>query len=169
MIPQIRRILVCTQLGPNSAYIFRWAFALARGLGARITVLHVVETLSPRQEAMVEGYAGQGTLHAAVQRAEREDAARLRRRVDDFCRRAVGEGTGDITIETVITEGDVTDEILRHVTSVGADVVVMGAHGRSSLVEMVLGSTAERVIQRCPVPVLTVQVPEGRQELTLID
>ena len=48
MIPQFKTILYCTQIGPNSPYIFRQALGLARGVGAKIHVLHVVETLPPK-------------------------------------------------------------------------------------------------------------------------
>jgi nucleotide-binding universal stress UspA family protein len=38
-----------------------------------------------------------------------------------------------------------------------ADLVAMGTHGRSFLPHVVLGSTAERVVQHAPCPVLTVR------------
>jgi nucleotide-binding universal stress UspA family protein len=37
------------------------------------------------------------------------------------------------------------------------DLVVVATHGRTGLAHMLLGSVAERVIRRCPTPVLTVR------------
>lgn len=170
-LPEVRRILYCTQLGPNAAYIFRYAYALAEKLGAKITVLHVVETLTSRQEAMVEGYAGQGSLHKVVEREERGVEARLRKRIQKFCQAVVGKpDCSDLVERILVAEGHrPSDVILRHVADTGADLVIMGAHAESTALASLMGSTAQRVVRRCPVPVLTVQVPDGQQELTLTD
>ncbi|MHB8763582.1 MAG: universal stress protein, partial [Deferrisomatales bacterium] len=111
MLPEIRRILFCTQLGPNAAYIFRYAFLLAQKLGARITALHVVETLTPAQEALVEGYVGPGTLHALVEREEKSAADRLRNRLARFCAQAAGPaGCGELIEEIALAEGTAAEQ-----------------------------------------------------------
>ena len=46
----------------------------------------------------------------------------------------------------------------------GIDLLVMGTHGRSGLAHIRLGSTAERVVEHSPVPVLTVRDPRYRFE-----
>ena len=166
-LPTIRRILFCTQLGTNAAYVFRYAWVLADRLGAKIAVLHVVETLTPRQETMVEGYAGPGAIHGLLEQTEREAPPRLRRRIAEFAVRVGGRPDWEAVVDAIlVAERSTMEQILRHVESLRADLVVMGAHAESSVVEALLGSTARRVIRRCPVPVLTVQVPEGQQELT---
>ena len=58
------------------------------------------------------------------------------------------------------------DEIVRQAAEIGADIIVMGAHRRSFLIDALLGSTSEKVIRKSSVPVLVIQVPEGEQELT---
>ena len=160
MLPKIETILYCTGMGPNAPYIFRHAFGLAKKVGARVVALHVIETLSKRQRALVEGYSGLGSLSEILRKAEREAASQLPRRIEEFCaREAPDDDWRAVVAETVVAEGHVADQILEHVTSKGADLVVVGVHGESSLT---LGSTARRLVRECPVPVLTVQVPEGR-------
>lgn len=168
MLPEIRRILYCTQLGPNAAYIFRYAYRIAEQFGARITVLHVVETLTPEQEARVEHYVGPGTLHAVVEREERSAEARLKERIQAFCAKTGGGEACEERIERVsVMEGhDPAEAILEQARAVGADLIVMGAHADSSILDALVGTTAQKVVRRSPVPVLTVQVPEGQQELT---
>lgn len=39
----------------------------------------------------------------------------------------------------------------------GAEMIVMGTHGRTGLDRLLLGSVAERVVRRAPCPVLTVR------------
>ena len=48
-------------------------------------------------------------------------------------------------------------EILRYAKEVNADLIVMGTHGRSGLVHMLIGSVAEKVVRKAPCPVLTVR------------
>ena len=159
MPPKIDTILYCTGLGPNTDHIFGYAYLLAKRLDARIIALHVIEKLSSRQRALVEGYAGSGSLSEIVERAKHGAESRLPRRIEELCKaEAPDEDWRDIVAEAVVAEGHVAEEILARVATTGADMVVIGVHGESSLT---LGSTARRLVRECPVPVLAVQVPEG--------
>ncbi len=165
MLPKIKTILYCTQIGPNAPYVFRHALGLARDLGARIVALHVVETLTPEQEARVEQYVGTGALHALVEREEKSAAERLRQRIRAYCERELGEdGCRGLVRDVLVVEGHKDEQILRHVEALGADLVVIGAHAESSLLDTLMGGTAQKVLRQCPVPVLAVQVPDGMQD-----
>jgi nucleotide-binding universal stress UspA family protein len=48
----------------------------------------------------------------------------------------------------------------------GADVIVIGAHAHSSIMDALLGSTTQKVIRKSAIPVFVVQVPAGEQEFT---
>jgi hypothetical protein len=53
------------------------------------------------------------------------------------------------------------EQILAAAAEMGADLVVVGTHGRRGLAHVILGSVAERVVQLSPVPVLTVRGRAG--------
>ena len=53
-------------------------------------------------------------------------------------------------------------EIIRYAKEKDIDMIVMGTHGRSGLVHMLMGSVAEKVVRKAPCPVLTVR-PEGHK------
>jgi nucleotide-binding universal stress UspA family protein len=55
--------------------------------------------------------------------------------------------------------GNVAAELIAAIEKSGADLVVMGTHGRTGLTHLLLGSTAERIVRTSPVPVLTVRKP----------
>jgi nucleotide-binding universal stress UspA family protein len=55
--------------------------------------------------------------------------------------------------------GDPADAIIRTVESDGADMIVMGTHGRRGISRLLMGSVAEAVVRRAPCPVLTVKQP----------
>lgn len=159
MIPQIRKILFCTQMGPSSGLILRHACALARCHDARITVLHVHAMLTESQEGLVESYAGKGKLHEAVESEEHQEEDALHRMIEDFFTAEIGPDAWREMIDgIVVAEGRAKDQILAHIEAVGADIVVMGGH-RHGLIEMLLGSTTQQVIAKSKVPVLVVPVP----------
>jgi len=167
VIPAIKKILYCTQIGPNSAYIFRYAVAMADRFQARITVLHVVSSLTPEQEAIIDGYIGPASIHDVVEQAEKSAEARVLRHLEVFCSRtSEGYACRNLVEGIRIREGAAAEGILAEATECGADLIVMGAHATSSLIDSIMGSTAQKVIKKAPVPVLVVQVPEGQQELT---
>ncbi len=64
----------------------------------------------------------------------------------------------DIRLRTAILDGSPAREIVDHAVETGADLLVMGTHGRSGVDRLLLGSVAERVVRTSPVPVLTVRV-----------
>jgi nucleotide-binding universal stress UspA family protein len=66
-----------------------------------------------------------------------------------------------IAVESKFAAGPVVQTILAVLRHVGADLVVMGTHGRTGLAHAILGSVAERVLRLSPVPVLTVRLVDG--------
>ena len=63
-------------------------------------------------------------------------------------------------VETVIREGEPSSVITELARERDADLIAMETHGRSGLAHLVLGSTAERVVQHAHCPVLSVRHPE---------
>lgn len=59
--------------------------------------------------------------------------------------------------EALLLQGSPATEILAAIEAAGADLVVLGTHGRHGLSRFLLGSVAEKVVRASPVPVLTVR------------
>jgi nucleotide-binding universal stress UspA family protein len=59
----------------------------------------------------------------------------------------------------VIVTGSVAQSIIDAVGDQGADLIVMGTHGRHGVAHLLLGSVAERVVRTATCPVLTVRTP----------
>jgi nucleotide-binding universal stress UspA family protein len=168
LLPEIKKILYCTRIGPNSAYIYRHAMALAEKFNATITVLHIMETLTPDQEALIDGYIGPDSIHDVVEHEEQDAAARVRKHLHSFCSRLGEENSCSYRLEKIIVaEGHhPAEEIVKQSEAVGADVIVIGAHAQSSILDALLGSTTEKVIRKSSIPVYVVQVPAGEQEFS---
>ena len=68
----------------------------------------------------------------------------------------------------LVVEGDPFDGILRAAASTGADLVVMGAHRKQLLRDILVGTTIERVIRTGPFPVLMVNKEVGQPYRTAL-
>jgi nucleotide-binding universal stress UspA family protein len=63
----------------------------------------------------------------------------------------------DLDLELQPIQGEATEEVLLHLLTDGrADLLALGSHGRSRIVELVLGSTSEYLARRAPVSILCV-------------
>ena len=65
-----------------------------------------------------------------------------------------------IPVEVLAREGYPATVIEDEAAAQKADMIVIGTRGRSGLKHLLLGSIAERVVQKAPCPVLTVRLPE---------
>ena len=73
----------------------------------------------------------------------------LARRADRFMK-------AGLACTTKIVEGSASTAIAARGQEIGADLIVVGTHGRTGLAHAMLGSVAERVVRRASCPVLTV-------------
>lgn len=128
----ISRVLCPIDFSSHSRRALDHAVAIARRFTARVSVIHVVAPEPP----------------SAVPVDREQIAADMRAFVQPDL-----ESAG-VPIDTAICDGRPVDVILQR--SAGADLVVIGAHGRSGVERLVLGSVTERVIRRALCPVLTV-------------
>lgn len=120
------------------------AAALARWYGARLTLIHVVPTF----DAMPV-YGNSGEAFQLVQPMSREEVvSEIRRQMD------VGAVAPDAAV--VARAGDTSAVIVHEAATSGADLIVMGTHGRRGFRRLLLGSVTESVLHHAQCPVLTV-------------
>ena len=137
----IHTILHATDFSEHSAYAFRLACALARDYGARLVVMHAVATQAiPYGEGIL--LPAQEELGTARQRLEQLQVPHA-----------------DVRAERRLEQGDAVAEILRVAAETGADLIVLGTHGRTGLGRLLMGSIAEQVVRKADCPVLTVRTP----------
>jgi nucleotide-binding universal stress UspA family protein len=69
---------------------------------------------------------------------------------------------GSLPLVATVRMGHVAQTIVDYAKDVGADLIVMGTHGRTGLAHFIIGSVAERVVRMAPCPVLTVGATEAK-------
>jgi nucleotide-binding universal stress UspA family protein len=118
---------------------------------AEVCVLHVLDPLLLAPEFRVSD--GE-RLKMAQQR--------LRHEADDLVRRTeqLLSGTG-FRVHTKIREGDHRMEIIDEAAEWGADLIVLGSHGRKGLTRLLMGSVAEFVIHHADCSVQIVRITES--------
>ena len=160
MLPKIQTILYATDLSPHSPRVFRYAMSLAQQYEAKIVIVHAMEPLSPFAKSMVDLYVSKEQsekLHADAIEKMKET---IRERLEVFCKDELctdPEGR-DRVADILILEGRPPEVILQEIARRKPDLVVMGSHGHTAVGEILLGTTAHRVMQRSPVPVLLVRL-----------
>ena len=143
-----KQILCPVDFSDFSDYAMRYAALLAQKFEARLTLLHVVAPIL----VPLPGDA----LVPPMRQADLADIA-------DACRERLTRTAGDLTQNGVsavacqVTSGVPYLEIIRVAEELRADMIVMGTHGRSGLVHLMIGSVAERVVRKAPCAVLTVK------------
>lgn len=162
MIPEINKILYTTDLSKNARHAFGYAASLANRYDAGITILNVLEDISPTTNSLVINIIGEEEWSKLRTRNEKEVLDKLRSRLKKFCDEVQAElpTCPFITDDIIVKIGNPVYEILREVEEKRYDMVVMGAHGHSALANALLGSTSRSVIRRCKTPVLVVRLPE---------
>jgi nucleotide-binding universal stress UspA family protein len=149
MMIEIRRILCPVDFSDHSRRALDHAVAIARWYQSTVTVLNV---FSPAPVPAVG--PGPAVFEPMVLTAVDRDQL-----LADTTAFAAAEGAPGIAIEAVVREGNPAREILEQATSMKADLLVVGTHGRSGFERLVLGSVAEKVLRKAGCPVLT--VPRG--------
>lgn len=132
----IRTILYLTDFSEPSEHALHFAVELARQYGASVEVLHVLTPVIPE------------SCPNAIQ-ADEELAAAEMKKIES---KIVG-----IPFAATVTRGMGVWEAIEHaIREYHIDLIVAGTHGRTGIPKLLLGSVAEEVFRRSPVPVLTV-------------
>ncbi|MEX2467678.1 MAG: universal stress protein [Gemmatimonadota bacterium] len=147
---KIEHILVATDLSEAALTCCAPIGGLARTLGARMTLLHVVGG----HEAIPHGAPLAPPIEEPAP-AKKVEAARatLEERLP-----AYGDDV-DLT-PVVISGGDTADEIVEYAEKNGADLIAVATHGRTGFRHMVLGSVAENVVRKSKIPVIVLPRPK---------
>ena len=162
IIPEIKKILYATDLSENARYCFGYAASLANRYGASITILHVLE-IRKGYTYDLSTYLGAEKWEEIRKSHEEESVKTIKTRLAAFCEDVAAEDdTCSFNVEEIIVKrGNPAEEILRQAEGDQFDMVVMGTHGHDALADVMMGSTARRVLRRCKKPVFVVRLPES--------
>ncbi len=141
-----RNILLASDGSQASLHAARLALDLARVHSASLLVVYVVDPYP---------FIGIGEVNPmgfdAYMGAARQKASEAHRQVADLARSLQhSQPVEELTVEEV----SASEGIVKTAQDRGADLIVIGSHGRSGVARLVMGSVAHKVVSQSPVPVL---------------
>lgn len=145
-----RTLLVAFDFSRASEVAASYADLMAKPLGARLVLAHVVNAW-PDFDELAE-YEPKGERLPSIQRMTTGYFERLERDIHRFADTLV-----DPAPEVEVCVGDPVEQLVEAAKQKNADAIVCGATGRGPLSRLLLGSTAAKLVRVSPVPVWVIR------------
>jgi len=144
----VQHILVGLDGSPLAETILAYVSIVAKGVGADVTLLHVIHVPDEVQE---------GERYQVVQPLIQQ----LTTQAEDYLRGVTQQLTdAGLTAKGQVTTGDTAAAIVRYARQAGIDLIALATHGRSGLQRWFYGSVAEKVLHTAQTPLLLIRPTE---------
>ena len=168
---QIKKILYATDLSETAVHSFSYAVSLANMYGAGITILHVLAEF-PGEEFITnmintdtwEGIKNRHYTEARDQLiGKKRDHIAIKEVLQAFSEEVNVDAKNQtfVTDEVLILNGEPAEIIVQTAKDRDCDLIVMGTHGHSGITDVLIGSTAKRVVRQSTIPVLVIRLPNS--------
>jgi len=144
-----KTILFATDFSEGSDFAFKAALSMAGKYDSKLIVIHVIN-----EPVDLRGFY---VPHISFDKLEEEIEQGAEKLMEKFCRTHMQDFNN---FETYVLPGIPYDEIIKKAESLNTDLIVMGTHGRTGLDHVLFGSTAEKVVRKSPIPVMTIRIRE---------
>ncbi|MBK6942681.1 MAG: universal stress protein [Planctomycetes bacterium] len=143
------RVLVAVAGGKHSAATTLGAIEIARGLGARLTAIHIRAGVTlPEQLPLTERREARQAVESPTE--DFDQHAKVRELLQQ----------SGVPFDIVVRDGLIVDELLAEIEEGGHDLLIIGAHRPEGAPTWMLDDVTERVLLRCPIPILVLRAPE---------
>ena len=147
---EFKTIIFATDCSDCSTEAFDYAYSLAQKCGSKLVLLHVIS-----EPVDLRGFY---VPHVSFDLLEQEIEDGANKMMSEFCQKHFSDGDN---YEVLVVPGLAHTEIIKQAELHAADLIVLGTHGRTGLDHVLFGSTAEKVVRKSPIPVMTVSTPDG--------
>lgn len=159
MLPKLQTIIYACDLDNQTQAAMELVLSLASTNDAKVILMHAMEPLSAQASHMINNYMSED-----VRNAMRKDAIDdTTKRMDILLSGMMDKYEKELSAlktppEKVIVNGTPADCVQRLAKEKNADLIVMNSRTHSRLGQMMLGSTANKVIHSSNIPVLVVPI-----------
>ena len=193
MLPVIKKIMIAVDFSDYTEPSVNYGISLAKDLKADLLLVNVVnsrnvtaiENFLALQEPVLFQRFVEGTftshkqeLEEKIERKEKiEDAhdvlaQQIQKYIEDTFNARELElkklldmaSDQGVKGEAMVRHGVPYMAILKVIKSESPDLIIVGAKGRSNLADAIVGSCAQKLYRRCPIPLLTVRHPKDIKE-----
>ncbi len=141
----IKKIICALDLSQHSALVAEYAVMIAKPFDAEIIAVYAAPALTQ--------YVGFHVPPSSIENFVGEIVSGAEKTMQEF----VAEHFKGVRAVGKVVNGYAAEEILSLVESSGADLLIMGTHGRKGIDRILFGSVAEKVVKSAKVPVMTVR------------
>lgn len=141
----MKNILTALDFSGLTEEVLRRSAELARSFGAKVWLVHVA---APDPDFV--GY-DVGPQYIRDERAR--ELRREHRQLQDYAKQLTA---GGVQAEALLIQGPLVRSLLEEARDVQADLIVVGAHSRSTLFDKLMGNTWQDLIRQSTIPLLVV-------------
>jgi len=143
-----KNILVMTDFSIDSDNAVKTAGIMAKKLGAKLFILHVIH-----DESKLNTYIS-SRIYDTIKKKIDKETTELYEKMED----RIPEITG-VDYKKILRRGIPAEECLLEISKGDCDLVVIGSHGKNGLKKFVMGSTAEKILKKSAISVHVTKIP----------
>ena len=154
----VKKIMVALAFSSYSKDLFNYAAQIANLLNAELIIASIINSRDISAIGMVAsmGYEVDSEHYVQGIKAERENMLNKFIEHSDIDRKRV---------RLIFKVGNPTSELLKLIVKENVDMIVMGVKGRTDLEHIFIGSVAEKLFRRSPVPVISFRDEKSAERL----
>ena len=146
----INCIMVAVDFSDFSVAATEYAAKLAKDVNAKLLLTHIYNVRDVEMMNIVATRVPDFSVKKYVDEHVQEKKGRLK----DLSKKL---SHGELGVETHVRIGVPYEALLKVIEEKKPDLLVMGAKGRSNVVDMILGSCAQKMFRHCPIPLLSIR------------
>ena len=159
MLPKINTILYACDLEPKTTQAMELVMNLAISNQAKVVLMHAMEPISAQAANMIHNYMSEETVKNMRDEAIKTVNERIQAYLTEFTQTHADEMQNLTEAPRVeVVNGVPAEAIEKTAEKVGADLIVMNSRTHSKIGQMVIGSTANKVVHHSRIPVLVVPI-----------
>lgn len=143
----MKKIVVPCDFSGPAINAFRFALDIAEQSKGEVHLIHVIELPVMHDTVLMPVLTFEEALFKELQQKAEKQFDKLKTKY----------GSEEVKVKTKVLFGAPSRMILDYIDAEKIDLVVMGTHGASGVREYLIGSNAERVVRRSPIPVMAIK------------
>ena len=146
---KLKKIMAAIDFSEHSVAAAQYAAGLASDVGANLLLTNVIN----KKDVDIMEIAVKRVAIFSVEKYIEEQIANRKELFADLQNKL---DLDNLNVQTNVRTGVPFTEILAEIEENKPDLLVMGRKGRSELADIVIGSCAQKMFRRCPIPLLTI-------------
>ena len=143
-----KNILVATDLSPKSCNALKEGVKYAHFFNSKIILVNVHEEFLNKNE-MIMSRVSVEKLQETFKNISIKAKNEIKHLIKEF-------DASDIDIHIILKEGKASSEIINISKQYKCDLIVVGANGKNSLSDFILGTSTENIVNHSDIPVLVI-------------